>query len=313
MKRAMQGYKILLIGTIWMIAVLWQVSGQQFQLKNVPNRVSGTYSLDTELIITATFSVRHRGSASEYFVTFSTGGSGTFYPRQASGPGGGVLAYQIYDTSTTRNILKDLSGNPAPQEVLHGSFPDDNKWVSEDLSFVVIVPSGQFPPAGTYSDTVSLTLYQGTLGSYTQQAQQTFQVRITMPSVMELSLVPPGAPFSASSTTSTLDFGILEIGKTQAVDVVVRSNQGYSLFMVSQYGNVLRIVDPTDTSTVPVRVSLNGNPIALSPAQAYPITASSGPTSYGGVRYSFVFTVDTLDFPTAGNYSCVITFTLQAQ
>ncbi len=292
------------------VALGWS---QQLLFQNVPNRITGTYTLDAELVLTGTFSVRHRGGPTEYFVTFSAGSSGSFETRLASGTGGGVLAYQIYDAADTRNVLKDLSANPTPQEVLRGSFPDDSGWTTQDLSFVVILPPGQFPPAGTFTDTINLTLYQGTLASYTQKAQRSFQVRITMPAVMELSLVPPGSPFSAGSTASTLDFGILEEGKTRAVDLMVRSNQIYTLSMVSQYGNALQIVDPADTSTVPLRVTLNGTPISLTPAQSYTVAASASPTAYVGVRYSFVFTVDTLDFPTAGDYSCIITFTLQAQ
>ncbi len=289
------------------------VWSQQFQLQNVPNKITGTYTLDAELVLTGTLTVRHRGAASDYFVTFSAGGSGTFDPRQVSSTGGSLLTYQIYDSAVSRNVLKDLSANPTPQEVLRGSFPFDARWNAQHLSFVVILPPGQFPPAGTYTDTITLTLYQGTLDSYTQKAQRSFQVQITMPSVMELSLVPPGAPFSTGSTASTLDFGILEEGKTRAVDVIVRSNQVYTLSMLSQYGNAMQIMDPTDTSTVPLRVTLNSTPILLTPAQSYPIATAAPPTVYAGVRYAFVFTVEPLDFPTAGNYSCIITFTLQAQ
>ncbi|GAB4221548.1 MAG: hypothetical protein Kow009_11180 [Spirochaetales bacterium] len=70
----------------------------------------------------------------------------SFDTRQATGSGG-VLNYQIYDSITSRNILKDLSANPGSQEVLSGSFPDDSGWTTQDQSFVVALPPGQFPPA----------------------------------------------------------------------------------------------------------------------------------------------------------------------
>lgn len=194
-----------------------------------------------------------------------------------------------------------------------GSFPDDSGWTTQEQSFVVVLPPGQFPPAGTYTDTVSLTLYQGNLGAYTQVARRSVQIRITMPSVMELSVVPPGFPFNASSTAATLSFGIVEIGKSLAVDVLVRSNNLYSLTLLSPTGSALRINDPTDTSEVPFQITLNGNPISIQPAQAYAIATGAGPTLYEGNRYSFVFTIDPFDFPTAGDYSATLTFTLVAQ
>jgi len=300
---------------VWIlgIGVVGGLLGQQFQLQNVPNKVSGTYTLDSELVIQATFTVRHRGAASSYFVTFSAGQSGSFDPRFAATTGGATLSYQLYDSSIARNILKDLSATPAPQEVLSGSFPDDSGWSSQDLSFVVVVPPGQFPQAGMYQDTITLTLYSGTLDSYAQKAQRTFRVSVTMPSITELSLVPPGAPFNASSTSSTLNFGILETGKTQVIDVLVRSNQLYSLSLVSQFGNALRIIDPTDTSEVPLQITINGNPVTLTPNVSYLVVTSASPTPYAGTRYALSFTIQDADFPTSGDYSCVLTFTLQAQ
>ncbi|MFQ3619716.1 MAG: spore coat protein U domain-containing protein [Spirochaetales bacterium] len=302
-----------ILGFLLGIGCLTQLEAQQLQFQNIPNQINGVYALDTELVLSATFNVRHRGVAAQYFVTLSAGGSGSFETRRATGPGGVTLIYQIYDSATTRNILKDVSANPTYQEVISGSFPQNNSWTSQENSFVVVVPPGQFPPAGTYTDTITLTLYQGTLNSYTQRAQRNVQIRITMPSVMELCLVPPGVPFSTGTTTSLLDFGILEEGKNRAIDVVVRSNQVYSLSVLSQYGNALRIVDPTDTSTVPLQVKLNGASLLLPAGQVYGVATSAAPTPYSGVRYAFEFRVDTLDFPTAGEYSCVITFTLQAQ
>lgn len=182
--------KVVFVGWILWVGVAVTLSGQQFRLQNVPNRVSGTYTMDAELVIGATFTVQHRGAGSSYFVTFSAGQSGSFDPRFASSTGGVTLSYQLYDSSIDRNILKDLSATPAPQEVLSGSFPDDSKWSVQDLSFVVVVPPGQFPQAGTYEDTITLTLYSGTLGSYVQAASALFGLALPCPRLQNFPLCP---------------------------------------------------------------------------------------------------------------------------
>lgn len=103
------------------------------------------------------------------------------------------------------------------------------------------------------------------------------------------------------------------MGKAQAVDVMVRSNQLYCLSMVSQFGSALRITDPTDTSEVPLQITINGTPVSLTPNVPYLVVSSAGPTSYSGTRYALSFIVQDADFPTSGDYSCTLTFTLQAQ
>ncbi|GAB4221549.1 MAG: hypothetical protein Kow009_11190 [Spirochaetales bacterium] len=58
---------------------------------------------------------------------------------------------------------------------------------------------------------------------------------------------------------------------------------------------------------------MNGNPLVLQPSQSVSVAASAGPTLYEGDRYAFMFTIDSFDFPTEGEYSATITFTLVAQ
>lgn len=287
--------------------------GQDLELAGVQRTLSGPYRASSELARSASFRVRHRSAATSYFVTFSAGNSGSVTQRLASSSSGAALAYQIYDNAAARNVLKDRSTATSLQDVLSGDFPADPGWRQQTLRFVLIVPTAQLPPPGTYTDTISMALFQGTLGSPGAQAdQETFTVSIRMPSILQISVVSPGADFDASSTSLNLNFGVLSAGMKRAADLLVRSNEALALSMTSLHGNELQIIHPKDGSFVPISIKINNDPVTVAARTPYAIASSAGPTPYAGCRYALVFEIQDFGMATEGSYSNTIQFTVQA-
>ncbi len=285
-----------------------QIQAQTLRFLSYPAVVNGTFDPDAGTILTQTITIRHRGIACVYFVTFSTGQSGNFTARRASS-GANLLSYQIYDSMSGRNVLKDLTANPSLSEVLTGSFPaSGTTWITQNISYTVHLPPGQLPPAGTYSDTIAMEVYVGTPASHgARQQRVSFSLGITMTAALDVSLVPTGAGFSASSTALTLDFGPLAAGGSRAGDLVVRSNSLNTITVMSQNGGVLKNPDLADTSQVPYQLTVNGTAIALPAGVPRPVATSAPATGFSGTRYGVSVIIGTFGWATEGSYSDVLT------
>jgi spore coat protein U-like protein len=297
----------LCVGLIW-LALPGRLSAQTLRFGSYPATVSGTYSPDAGTVLTQTITIRHRGVACVYFVTFSAGQSGSFAARAARS-GANSLSYQIYDSMTSRNVLKDLTANPSLSEVLTGSFAaSGTTWTTQNLSYTVHLPAGQLPAAGTYTDTVSMELYVGTPASHgARQQRVTFSLSLVMNAALDVALVATGAPFSASSTSFTFDFGVLAAGGNRAADLVVRSNSLNTITITSANGGVLKNADASDTSQVPYQLLVNGSAITLPAGTPRPIATSAPATGYSGRRYGISAVIGSYGWATEGSYSDVLT------
>ncbi len=282
-------------------------AAQNLRFSVVPAAVTGTLAPDSDVILNQTLSVRGRKITS-WFVTFSQGLYGTFADRRARGAGG-YLSYQVYDNAVSRNVLKDLSANPSASEVLAGTFTYATGWQTQNGPFTVVVPSGQLPAPGAYTDTINLELYAGTPASPgAQQDTASFAVSITVTASLDVSLVATGAPFNIGSISATFDFGALVAGASRGGDILVRSNGPYSITVTSLGGGVLKPADLSDPSSVPYAVIANGLPVPLAPGIAEPVATGAAATTYAGARYSLSVGIGSYGWATEGAYSDVLTF-----
>jgi hypothetical protein len=282
------------------------LGAQTLRFGTTPATVSGVYQLDSEVSLPQTMVIRERGAATSYFVTFSTGSSGSFTARTAKN-GTKILQYQIYDNITNRNVLKDLSANPSLSEVLSGSFPTSAAWQTQNQSFTVYLLPGQLPSAAVYTDTITMSLYTGTPASHgAVQATKNFTVSITMNAALDIALVTTGAPFSVSSTSLPLDLGVLSSGSiVGGRDLMIRANSLNTVTVSSLNGGILKNTDLTDTSTVPYTLVVSGTTYTLGTPQT--VVTSAAATTFSGTRYTLSVTVGTATWPTQGSYSDVLT------
>jgi hypothetical protein len=153
--------KKYLIGLFLIAATIGGAQTLRFSVP--PTNVTGTYSPDTGITVVSTMTIRHTGAACSYFITFSAGNSGVFTSRTAK-TGTNSLNYQIYDTMTNKNVLEDLSANPSSNNVLNGSFAAGPG--TQIQTFTSYFITNQLPVAGTYTDSITMDIYVGTVSSH---------------------------------------------------------------------------------------------------------------------------------------------------
>jgi spore coat protein U-like protein len=250
--------------------------------------------------------ISNKKGACSYFLTFSGGQAGS-YTRQMR-DGGNILQYQLFDTASRSNILKDLPSATAG-EILHGTL---NGREEPQHDFYLVIPQQQVVPPGVYRDTITVTLYEGSLSSYTEVRSRNVRIQAAVGEQIDVSVTDNGMPFDAGRTTRVIDFGILTEGATSIFDMLVRSNAGYSVMLESQNGGAMKILDPTDPSIVPYVFQVNGAAINLSGDNPVTVSSSTARTPPGGITHDMNVTVGAIGNATAGDYEDNITITVIA-
>ncbi len=293
--------------------VAFSAEACRLRLRNIPPvTFNGDTGLGYESFDTAIYpqsvpmTIRNqRRRACDYFITFSEGSSGTFNRTLLNGAN--VLNYQLYDQASQTNILKDLPSATA-SEVISGNFTGRGR---QQLSFFLVIPAEQVVRPGTYTDTITLTAYEGDLTSYTQHRSRNVTISATVLEQIDLSLVNPGGSFNPLLTTRLIDFGILQTGEFSDFDLRVRSNIGYSVTLSSlNLGNMAHTIPP-DPSLIPYTFTANSANVDLSGPAATVINTPL-PTPPLGVPYPMRITVGTIGNVSAGNYQDNITITVIA-
>jgi spore coat protein U-like protein len=256
---------------------------------------------------TAPVSIHNSTGSCSYFITVGTGQSGG--PEREMRNGAGILRYQIYAAANQGNILRDIPG-AAVNEVLGGTLgPGDQ---SHQRLFYLAVPAHQVVPPGTYRDTVAITLYEGDLSAYTEIRSRNVQIQAFVPERIDLSVVDTGMAMDPSRSSRVIDFGSLTQGKTSSFDLLVRSNAGYTITMMSENNGAMKILDPGDSSTIPYVFRLAGSAINLDSKRATVISSSATSTTAAGEPHNMQVTIGPVGDATAGDYQDNLTITIIA-
>lgn len=266
-----------------------------------------------EYLQTVSFQVTEgaNGAACEYFVTLSAGQSGNFNQRKMSEMIN-MLNYNAYTNSGKSSIFKALP-TATQSEVINGSFPISVTLAQTNTHqfFWTINPQQVVQASGMpYADnTLTLSLYSGLLTlSPTLVVTKTISFQTHADSSVDVSLVESGKPFDISETTQLIDFGNLENGEQRGFDVVVRSNNGYTVTMQSQNRQLLvHQRAPVVPDTVAYDVIFNGGGVDLSTGAPVHVINGTGTTPATGTPFPIEFTIGTISGnEAAGTYSDVI-------
>jgi hypothetical protein len=292
-------------------------------LTNVPGTASfqgsgNSYNVyDTsEYMQTVNFQVT--GTASvltcNYFVVLSPGGSGNSNQRTMSGST--TLRYNAYIAANKANILKDFSSATA-SNIITGSFQTSLQTQVNNHSFYWTIDKQQVVRAGNYSDnTLTVTLYNGTFGGINSQSDTaTISFQGAVASSVDLSLVPSGGSFDPSDNNETLNFSPLTTAAQKNFDLIIRSNDGYSISLQSTNSQKLRhSTYPTVSDLINYSLTFNGGSVNLSGGGAVTVASSSGTTtSASGTSFPSSLTIGTVSSnQTAGSYSDYISVNVSA-
>lgn len=244
-------------------------------------------------------------AACNYFVTFSRGGSATYNRRLATGAN--QLQYQLYPTSAKATVLKAIPDAVAG-EVITGTFTS-TALVTHDKSYYIAIPAQQVVVPGTYTDSVVVRLYEGTLASYTQRDSVTLSMKAQVVATTEMCVACTNS-FDNTMHSHELNFGVLETGESKSATVRVRTNEGYALYL--QSGNRSYLKHTTLNSTVRYTVEVGGVPVDLTPTSKTLAAHVPGVTAAQGTAYDVRVIIGTVTGVLAGNYSDAITLTVTA-
>lgn len=205
-----------------------------FQFNAPPVSVYLNASFEQSTTETISIKVEHEGAAiPEWYIAATKGSSSVYTPRTLVFSSN-TMAYQLYKSSPGSNeILMAPPDALGASNVISTTDFNNNAAVMEqkDYSLYFYIEQGQFIPAGTYTDTITLTLY---IGDYSDAIADTIadSVVVTvygrMAQLLDIySIREPGIRF--------MDLTIVENDKLIAT-VNERSNSatGYTVSITSK-------------------------------------------------------------------------------
>jgi len=257
---------------------------------------------------TVNFTITKVGNgAASYAVTAGTSlNTGTYTRKLKSG--GNLLNYQLFTTSAMSYQLKAPT-TATVNEVISGSLTGGGQVLP--LSFIFYIAPGQVVPPGTYTDQVTVSVYQAYNSTGTPYTSKTITITAVVTADAAISIVPTGNPFNSSSPNLTLSFGTLSSGLIRSCDILIKQNNNCTVFFGSDNNSVLKQV-PATADQISYTASSSGTPINLTQPGSTPLPSgmSVGPD---GNRYPLSITIGTVGAVGAGTYQDRITFTVVAQ
>ena len=224
------------------------------------------------------------------------------------------LRYGMYQPSASPSYKLAIDGSPSGStELLLGSFPAGSaKNAFIDLGFAALVSPLSLPPPGTYTASLRADLYAS---SYPVSGAPVdsfiFNVVVTVGSNFDVSVQPAGSAFSVQATSGSMAFGTLHGGDMRSLDILVRSNVGYSLAITSANGGALG--NRQDGSLLGYDATVGGTALVLEPGVPASLAAGAPATFSAARRYTLAVTIRPfVDMPTEGDYSDTLTLTLTA-
>ncbi len=269
--------------------------------------------ITTQQVIEQPFVIRREKNqdnrCSRYRLYFSKG-QGNSYQRQSFNLFAHPYNYNLHQNINTAGILKEFNDALNPSEYIQGNTP--NRRTDYNGSFYLSLPglsTQTNQKAGVYSDMVQIAVYrQEDDDSLHFEFSQNFQVNITIPVSLSISLVNEGDPFNQNATTKVLDFGILEVNQELSADIVASSNTPYSI-RVSSLNNGAMV---NHESRVGYSMKVNNIGVPLNSSKDIPVTiaTSTEPSPVAGSRYNLKIRVTDLpETPSPGLYQDSITIT----
>ncbi|MDC7226727.1 MAG: spore coat protein U domain-containing protein [Spirochaetales bacterium] len=204
-----------------------------FQFNAPPGGVYLNSSFEQTSTEIVTITVEHEGVAiPDWYIAADEGTSGSYEPRELFFSSN-TMDYQLYTSAPpSSDIMKAPPESLAAANVISTTDFDSDPGAMEQKTYSIYfhIASGQFIPAGTYSDTITLYLY---IGDYSDAIADTLadSVNITvygrMASLLDIySVNEPGIRY--------MDLTITEVDKLIAtVNERSNSSTGYTVSITS--------------------------------------------------------------------------------
>lgn len=253
--------------------------------------------------------------ACDFGIGISKGG-GASYATRTGTDSAKVIRYQIYNSNTLTNIVKDVPDITSANDVIQGGFASGTNLTQNVLYYLEVPYNLATTPtmvsAGTYTDSYTINIYEGSdpLAFTTPVDTAAVSLTITVDKLIELSLVDSGGSFQVASTNRSIDFGTLSQGQASAFDLRVRTNAGFNVTFSS--ANDGRLKHTTQNSYVPYNLYVNAVLLNMSSSNATPVVglSGSGQTALSGLAYPLRLVIGSLTGASlSGSHSDQITIT----
>lgn len=248
------------------------------------------------------------GLCRNYRVFFSKGQANS-YQRNAFNSFNNPIDYNLHPNINMSGTLKDFNDAVSSSEFLEGTAPEKNTNYSNRFFISVPGQNNNLLLAGTYVDIVQVSIYgyNENSGKYLFDQTANFTTVLYVPKKVQVSLLDEGGAFDASSTSKTLDFGIMEQNQEKGADLRILSNGSYRINLSSL--NNGKLVQGSNSVAYTLRV--NGSSVALSSSSSNPVQIGSGTiTGLAGDLYNLkVKITESVANKNAGLYQDMITIT----
>lgn len=227
--------------------------------------------------------------------------------RRMSGPGGGMLRYEIVGSDT-----RPVPDAPATADngLMVERIPGKSR---RDITAYAIMLPGQTPSSGSYSDQLTFSLYEMSDGQPGRLLDShTVAVRASVSGTIQSTLVVAGQRGDLGGRTATLEFGALETGKSLTFGLEVTGNAPYQVTLESQNrGHFAGLDSGITDARIPYTLTMDGRSIGLGGPFDLPV---SSPTDSGrrSNEHDFEVRVGDTERALAGRYSDAITVTVSA-
>ncbi|WII70785.1 hypothetical protein QJS83_09965 [Bdellovibrio sp. 22V] len=248
----------------------------------------------------------------DFFITVNYGSSTTFTNRSLK-MGSNSWPFQLTKNPSATQILKnfpDVSGN---NDVLTGYLVGG----SSDQQVVVnywaaINQTNPWLMYGNYTESITFTLYKGTLSSYSLAQSGTVTFNYNAPKRVDISVAATGGNFNINDTTETLNFGSMSSGISRSADIILKYNAGYILFASSL--NNSRLKHTAQNLYIPYTISFRGTPVNLgsSSTNAVQVARELGRSPASGLVIPVTATIGSTASAQGGTYQDTIVLTVQS-
>ena len=298
---------ILFVAIFFKLSFAWSCSAAGFHLTNPAPyfQIGGTMTDTFSVVVNANTTA----AACDYFVTFDYGSSNSYTNRSVK-MGSNTWPYQISADTSGLQILKKKPEATSCSDVLCGTLPQGSFYQTKSQNFTVLIDNtNDWRTAGVYQETVTASLYLGTVANPTFVMSQTLFLTAQSHKRADVSVVSSGGSFDINKTVYNMSFANgLTTGATGTADVVVKFNAGYSLFASSENAGKLKQTNGNDT--IDYTFKMNGTTYAI--PYWTQIATQSGTSPVSGKVNPVVITIGNTTGKAEGNYSDTISLTIQS-
>jgi spore coat protein U-like protein len=248
------------------------------------------------------------GTTSYAFAAGPSAQTGSYSRQLVSGVN--TLNYQLYTSSTMTDVLEaPLTANA--NQVISGSSSASGGTIIP-LSFTFFIPPNQRVAPGTYTDQITISIFNSYNDAGAPQDTRTITFTAVVAPIVNICLVPAGAGFSSTSSSQTLDYGMLSQGQVRGCDLLALQNTGCSIAFTSANHGVLSTTPPSTSAQVPYAFTVNGNALDLAQTANFSLPPTVSVTQ-DGTRLPISVTIGAIGNAPAGAYSDNVTITVTVQ